>query len=106
MFLFLFVKFVKSNPVKSIGFENVNVYSIVSVAWVTTLLMVMVTCGVDQIKQLKDVYTEGASLFRAWENCRGFPASGLMRVQTVAATKYFVGFGISLILKLKASTGV
>ena len=106
MFLFLFVKFVKSNPVKSIGFENVNVYSIVSVAWVTTLLMVMVTCGVDQTKQLKDVYTEGANFLRPNVNWRGFPDYGLTRVQTVAATKYFVGIGVSLILKLKASIGV
>jgi hypothetical protein len=68
MFLFLFVKFLKSNPEKSIGAENVNVHSIVYVACVTTLLMVMVTWGVDQVKQLNDVYTEGANLLRPNEN--------------------------------------
>ena len=104
MFLFLFVKFLKSNPEKSIGAENVNVHSIVSVACVTTLLMVMVTWGVDQVKQLKDVYTEGANSLRANENWSGFPAYGLMIVHTVAATKYLVGIGVKVILKVVALT--
>ncbi len=48
---------VKTNPVKVMGPENVNVHSMLLAGRSTELLIDMVTWGVDQTRQLKDVYT-------------------------------------------------